>query len=299
VSAKRAAAGHPEPGDQQFSHKVRIWAIRTNAGARAKSYSVQWVVSTQEHHETFSTRPLAEAFRAQLVTYANRGTPFDVATGRPEAVCREAAKKLWYQHMCDYVDMKWPTVAPKSRTSIAEALATVTLGLDAEDSRGRPTDADIRGALYGWALVVPARRAGPAPEELRGTVRWLERNTVNVADLQDPTRSAAIVRRALQALTRKLDGTQAAPNTVARKRTVFYSTLEYAVELGLLTRNPIDYVAWSLPKSTETVDSRVVINQRQARALLAAVEAQPGAAKRLVAFFCLHVLLGSTTGGSS
>jgi hypothetical protein len=45
---------------------------------------------------------------------------------------------------------------------------------------------------------------------------------------------AALVRKALDALATLLDGRPAAPNTVARKRAVFYGAPRYAVELQLL-----------------------------------------------------------------
>jgi hypothetical protein len=54
---------------------------------------------------------------------------------------------------------------------------------------------------------------------------------VNLTALQD----AALTRKALDTLSlRTTDGRQAAANTVARKRGVFYGALRYAVELRLL-----------------------------------------------------------------
>ena len=65
----------------------------------------------------------------------------------------------------------------------------------------------------------------------------------------------------------KLDGRPAAPNTVARKRAVFYGALRYAVELRLLDVNPIDHVQWTAPRSDDEVDRQVVVNPKQAKAL--------------------------------
>jgi integrase len=94
------------------------------------------------------------------------------------------------------------------------------------------------------------------------------------------------MRRALDALAVKLDGKAAAPATVTRKRSAFYSALEYAVELELFEANPIDKVQLTKPESTDIVDRRVVANPTQARALLAAVDEISPA---LMAFFgCLY-----------
>lgn len=66
-------------------------------------------------------------------------------------------------------------------------------------------------------------------------------------------------------------GQVAAPSTVRKKRAALNSVLKYAVELGHLESNPFDRVSWQPPAVTETVDRRVVVNPRIARALLAAV----------------------------
>jgi hypothetical protein len=58
--------------------------------------------------------------------------------------------------------------------------------------------------------------------------------------------------------------------TIARKRSVFANVLGYAIELEELTANPLDRLKWKPPKVSEVVDRRVVVNPRQARALLVA-----------------------------
>ena len=76
----------------------------------------------------------------------------------------------------------------------------------------------------------------------------------------------------MDALTLRLDGGAAAATTIARKRSVFYNALQYAVDLEELTVNPIDMVkAWKPPKVREVVDRRVVVNPLQAPELLTAV----------------------------
>jgi integrase len=181
-----------------------------------------------------------------------------------------------------FVDMKWPRASAKQRRSIAEALATVTPALLATE-RGAPDVPTMRAALYGWVFNKAHRDAGPPPDELAPAVRWLAANTVKLTALGT---DAALVRKALDALALRLDGKTAAPNTVARKRAVFYGALRYAVELRLLDTNPIDHVQWTPERSEGVVDRRVVVNPTQARALLAAVrEIEP----ELEAFFaCIY-----------
>jgi hypothetical protein len=134
---------------------------------------------------------------------------------------------MWYEHAVAYVDMKWPRSAGKQRRSIAESLATVTTALLATD-RGAPSTTAIRRALYYYAFNTGRRMAGPPPEDLAATVRWLSANTVKLTALTD----AALVRKALDALVTLLDGRAAAPTTIARKRAIFYGALRFAVELA-------------------------------------------------------------------
>ena len=78
-------------------------------------------------------------------------------------------------------------------------------------------------------------------------------------------------RAVLDAISVRQDGTAAGATTIARKRSVFANVLGYAIELEELTANPLDRLKWKPPKVSEVVDRRVVVNPRQARALLIAV----------------------------
>ncbi|KAB1107431.1 hypothetical protein [Micromonospora aurantiaca (nom. illeg.)] len=79
------------------------------------------------------------------------------------------------------------------------------------------------------------------------------------------------MRKALDTLALRMDGTPASPNTVARKRAVFSGALKYAVELRLLDTHPMSLLSWTAPKMADEVDRGAVVNPDQARALLAEV----------------------------
>ena len=270
------------------SYDVKIWTIRVHeskarrGGKPICTYRARWVVAGTEFGESFKTKGLAEGFRSKLVTYQREGVPFDVATGLPEPMARLLNTKTWYEHAIAFVDMKWPRAAGNQRKSIAESLAHVTPAL-LSSTRGAPPDVEIRRALYAYVFNTTRRKAGPPPDDLAATVRWLSTNTVKLNDLQD----AALVRKALDKLSlRTTDGKAAAANTIARKRAVFYGSLRYGVELRLLPAHPMDDVQWVTPKSDDEVDRRSVVNPRQALSLLYAVCA---VAPWLVAFFaCLY-----------
>ncbi|GAA4640722.1 hypothetical protein GCM10023196_107340 [Actinoallomurus vinaceus] len=87
----------------------------------------------------------------------------------------------------------------------------------------------------------------------------------------DPSERAKVTRKALDACAKTIDGGPAAATMARRKRSVLYNALGYAVELGLLSANPVDRVQWTAPEVAETVDRRVVASADQVRDLLTAV----------------------------
>ncbi|OJF10052.1 tyrosine-type recombinase/integrase [Couchioplanes caeruleus] len=269
------------------TYDVRVWGIREHKGKDRKtgkprnSFRARWRVEARPFGETFQTRPLAESFRAKLLTAQREGIAFDTASGLPEPMARKLNSKSWYEHAVEFVDMKWPRAAASHRRSIAETLANVTPALLAS-THGSPSDAEIQRALYAWSFNKTRREGGSPPAELAPTVRWLEAHTMKLTDLNN----AEVIRKALDTLSLRQDGRAAAATTVARKRGVFYSALRYAVELRRLPSHPMEHVQWIAPRSEDEVDRRSVINPAQALQLLTAVSRQ---APRLVAFFaCMY-----------
>ena len=187
----------------------------------------------------------------------------------------------WYRHAMAYAELKWPRLAPHSRASLADALATVTPLLTRETGR-RPPEGTVRAALYGHAFNPQQRRSRAPDPGTVGTLAWLERVSLPVSQLSDPH----VIRTALDGLCTRLDGSPAAANTISRKRAVFHAALGYAVELGLLPANPVEKVRWHAPRAAVAVSPAAVASPAQVRAILAQVSrVRP----ELAAFFsCLY-----------
>ena len=138
------------------SFDVRVFAIRRRPGR--KVFEVRWRVAGRDRSRSFMTRALADSYRSELVRAARRGLAFDPANGEPAAwAASEPVTATWYQHAVAYSEMKWPRLAPHSRASLADALATVTPLLTRETGR-RPPDRTLCAALYGHAFN-PSRRS--------------------------------------------------------------------------------------------------------------------------------------------
>jgi site-specific recombinase XerD len=140
-----------------------------------------------------------------------------------------------------------------------------------------------------------AKQRASAPEDIADTLAWLSRNTLQVSDLADP----ALCRRLVVAATSRLDGTRTAATSVRRNRAVLFNLFEYAVELKLLEKNPVENLKLRVPKTAREVDRTAVVNPAQACALLEAVRAQQPSGPRLVTFFGVLYYSEERTGLSS
>ena len=277
-----------EPSDE-WSYKVNFWKTEIYEGKKKTTYYVRWSVETNKNDfkERFTSSSLAESFRSDLVSAARKGEPFHITKGLPASMLREKkAVVSWYEHACAYADMKWPDSAPKSRVGVAETLAAVTPVL-LTTRKGMPDPDILRRALYTWSFRTGSRMTGnppveaKPPAELAEAIRWVEKNTLPITAFGDP----AIVRAALDAISKKLDGTKAADKTIARKRAVLHAALEYAVELRHFERNPLMTISKKAPRIAESVDPAALPDRRRGKALLDAVGKQGKSGPRLVAYF--------------
>jgi integrase len=263
---------------ENISYDVRIWKMDVYKGTKVTTYNVRWAVAGKPWKQPFRIKAQAVSFEAELRTAASKGVAFDVTTGRPVAWARTGSDMSWYDFCLTYVDMKWKSASGNHRHDIAWSLMAAMPSMFAT-TRGKPADMEIRSALIKWAFNTKNR--GDCPADEARTLKWLERNTKSVGSLTDPK----VARAILQAVTTLIDGKAAAASTARRQRAILKNACEYAVEIGLLTKNPIKFIKWAAPKTSSAVDRRSVVNPTQARRLLNAVRAQKPSGPRLVAFY--------------
>ncbi|WP_371548084.1 site-specific integrase [Streptomyces sp. NBC_00554] len=124
------------------------------------------------------------------------------------------------------------------------------------------------------------------PQEIRSALSWISKHSVQVKALEDP----ALLRPALEALSRRMDGKKAAENTARRKRMVLSNLLRYTVEeKGLLSANPLMRVDWTPPETDDEIDFRYVPGPTLARSFITAVRNSGARGQHLEAFFgCLY-----------
>jgi integrase len=262
-----------------ITYDVRIWKTEIYKGAKVTTYKVRWKTGTAKPwKEPFRHSTQAESFRSSLLTAARRGEAFDITTGRPVSWAREDNDMSWYDFCVSYVDMKWKHSAGKRRATIAWALVTIMPAMLATGT-GKPDDKAMRAALRQWGFN--SKRRTDCPEDTAVILGWLSRNTKLVSALTDP----AAMRAVLDTAATQLNGQPAAAWTARTNRAILANALEYAIELRILSTNPINALKWKAPQTTQEVDRRSVVNPTQARRLLEAVSGQLPSGPRLVAFF--------------
>ncbi|WP_406495832.1 site-specific integrase [Streptomyces sp. NBC_00846] len=275
-----------------LTYDVKIWGIRKRPN-RAATYQLRWRVGVQPFSKSYKLKAQADGRRAELLTALRNREQFDTETGLPASEVLAAQSPTWFAHAREYVVMKWPNASAKHRASIADALATVTPRL-VKDNRGAPDPRVLRAALYSWAFRLVLDQDGDfvarvdaegAPEPIVAALDWIGRKSIDISALNTP----AVVRSALDALARKVDGTAAADNTVNRKVPVFSNFLRYAVELSRLPSLPLTKVDWTPPETDDEIDFRYVPGPALARKLIDAVGAQGDRGRHLKAFFgCIY-----------
>ncbi|WP_237542677.1 MULTISPECIES: integrase [unclassified Streptomyces] len=266
-----------------MSYKVRFWEIRERTG-RQKGFEVRWTVSGREKSESFRTKGLAESRRAKLMTAARHGEPFDPRSGLPASELRALKQgTTWYTLAREYTEQRWDRTPGNTRRTLADAFATITPAL-VEPGAVYPHPHILRRALYSWAFNKNSWKAEPT-KEWQEALDWLQRNSLPVSELEDPD----TLRRALDALCRKLDGTAAAAKTVKRKKAAVNEVFGVAVERGYFTHNPLNGLRWTAPEVADEVDPDCVPNPAQVARLLEAVRELPGRGAHLYAFFgCMY-----------
>ncbi|MGW6603588.1 tyrosine-type recombinase/integrase [Streptomyces sp. NPDC055036] len=262
----------------EWSYTVRIWAIRERP--YRKPFQLRWQVGHRPHSESFLTKGLAESRRAQFVTATRAGEPFDVNSGLPKSMVQKEQDIPWYQHARNYIEMKWDQAPATTRKNLAEAMATITPIL-VKDTKGMADPRVVRTALYSWAFNVKRWDQEPPPE-VKAVLAWFERKSVPTSALAQ----RILVRKALDACAKRMDGKTSAGSVIARKRAIFHQALGYAVDAELLTENPMPALRWKAPERVEEeVDPECVPDPELSEELLAAVRAQGSRGRHLEAFF--------------
>ncbi|GII01748.1 tyrosine-type recombinase/integrase [Planobispora takensis] len=271
---------------QNITYDARVYKTEVYKGAKVTTYYVRWKTGNKPWKKAFRNSTQAESFRSSLVSAARKGEAFSLDAGEPISWGRTSQAEMnWYDFACAYVDMKWKDASAKHRAGIAYALALATPAM--LNGTTCPYSAkEVRTALRRWGFNTKEREN--CPERTTDVLTWVKRNSLPVSTLMTPSTARAL----LNAATSRLDGKRAAASTSRKHRTILSNAMAHAVEMKLLSRNPLPDLKWKTSKSTSQVDRQSVVNPDQARALLQAVQAQKPSGPLLMPFFAVIYFAG-------
>src|SRR5262249_35101010 len=155
---------------------------------------------------------------------ARNGEAFVTDSGLPVSMHRVDADLTWFTFAGNYAAKKWDDLAGNSRRNTAYSLSIATLAL-LRTQRGKPDDIVVNKALAGWHFNIQQRNEREQPEDVAAALLWLASNTRLMSDLEDAT----VMRSTLDRLTKNADGSEAAADTVLRRRGVLHDALNRAV----------------------------------------------------------------------
>jgi hypothetical protein len=107
------------------SYGVKFWAIRPGKAKTKRTYEIRWKVGHVPHSRTLGNKAQAENFLSDLRHAARTGESFDTVSGLPGSLSVAKLARSWFEFCLAYVDMNWPSAAPKTRDGITDALAAV------------------------------------------------------------------------------------------------------------------------------------------------------------------------------
>ena len=129
------------------SYDVKFWAIRPGKAKTRRTYEIRWKVGHTPHSSTLGNKAQADNFLSDLRQAARNGEAFDTYTGLPDSMIATTSRgRSWLEFCLSYVDMKWPSAAPKTRDALIDALATIIPAVVGEESRGDGVGADAEAS---------------------------------------------------------------------------------------------------------------------------------------------------------
>ena len=243
-----------------------------------RRFKVRWRVNGRDRKRTFKTKAEAERFRTRLRHASIEGEPFDLASGLPTSWTD--SQESWWTWSRTWLGLKWPGWSGNTRRSGVESLVAITPHMVRRGGAAPPT------GLAKW-LRETGYVTGAEIDPADPIARWLERNSVLLAELNAP-----LLEDVLTAATTKRDGSASATEVIRRRRNMLNSALKMAVRRDHLQANPMDKVEWRVPDRTISVDITTVPSFRDIKELVEFTLATPTAAARYGALFACVGLAG-------
>lgn len=265
-----------------MNQDIQVFALKSPDASVPKPkrrHRLKWRVNGREKSKTFRSKAEGERLRSQLLVAVSDGLPFDVATLMP--IQWNRSTQTWWSWSTEWLALKWPRWAGKSRKSGVESLIAFTPHLVRP---GAPNPPDTLGP---WLWSTGYRPDLDAAPEGSPELAWLERWSVPLDEI-----GPALLEIALTLATTKRDGKVMAASVVRRRRNSLKTVLTLAVRRGLIPSNPADRMEWTLPTQSLEVDVSTVASIADVDAVVAEVASLKTGGARFPAFYAIVAFAG-------
>ncbi len=261
--------------------RVQVFSLKappTGTATDKLRWRLKWRIDGRDFSRSFKSKAEGDRLRSQLLVALNEGSRFDPANGLPVEWIRSDA--TWWTWSREWLGLKWPRWAGKTRSTAVETLVALTPHLV------RPGAPEPPESLRAW-LRTSGYRPDQEPASASAELSWLDRWSVPLEDL-----GPGLLESALTAATTKLDGKAMSTPVIRRRRNSLKTVLAAAVRRGIIDANPMDRMEWDMPQQSLQVDVSTVPSVSDVDRIVEVVAALPTGGARFAAFFAVIGLAG-------
>lgn len=246
-------------GDQMA--QVLIFGVKKKVRGETTRYHVRSRVHGFDFTRSFKEKSEAHRYYEEMIAAKVAGLEFDRRTGRP--IENGAQDTSFADFATNFINLKRLSLQDSALESVQKALA-----LSVKYLLAKPLPESLEPfaseAIRKYILVeTPGSTIGEV-EEAR---TWILKHSLCLSEIDSVTATKLLGR-----LNTKQDNiTKVSADTFRRRRQAVFATLEHAVSLEILKKNPIGCAAFTLPKTESTIDVEGLPTIKEVRELCASL----------------------------
>ncbi len=148
--------------------RIQVFSLKAPPAGTAKDkrrWRLKWRIDGRDFSRSFKSKAEGDRLRSQLLVAINDGSRFDPANGLPVEWIRSDA--TWWTWSREWLGLKWPRWAGKTRSMAVETLVALTPHLV------RPGAPEPPESLGDW-LRASGYRPDQEPASASAELSWLD-----------------------------------------------------------------------------------------------------------------------------
>ena len=229
-------------GDQMA--QVLIFNVKKKVRGSAVRYHVRSRIHGYEFTRSFKEKGEAHRYYEEMIAAKVAGLEFDRRTGRP--VENGAQDTSFANFAIDFINLKRLSLQESALESQQKALAMSVTFLV-----GKPLPTHLKGfASEAVRKHILVETPGSTIGEVEEAREWILKHSLCLSEID-----AVVASKLLGHLNLKQDQkSKVSADTFRRRRQAAFATLQHAVSLDILKKNPITGAVFTLPKTESSID---------------------------------------------